>query len=301
MLAAVPALALMLAVSLSGTVPARLRPAFAADCSPDDTGTLVIRIVDIATGDLLPYGGTEVLIDPDPRDFDLDYLVTDSDIEDAGALQDTDQDAGVIRFDGACSTSSGEAYEASIHSLATGLEDCAVAAYSDTAELDKDETAELELEVDCTALWASTQTPSPTTTVAPSAVPSSVLVTLSASSVACGDAALVVVAVRDEAGNPVSGAPVAVAASIGSITPATGHTTGPNGVASMTFIAPMGVGGTATVGASSGAAGGSAQIAVACITEVLSSGGEANAAPAASGTSVIRPPSTGSAGLVVAR
>ena len=92
-------------------------PAFAEDCSPDNTGTLVITIIDLADDSPLSIEGTEVLIKPDPKDFVLDQIVTDTSLDDANAGVDRDADAGVIRYEGACSTEGSESYTASLWSL----------------------------------------------------------------------------------------------------------------------------------------------------------------------------------------
>src|SRR5690606_25037176 len=59
---------------LLGSPPARPPVALAEDCAEDARGSLVIRIFDTATDAQLSIGGTTVLVKPDPRDFDLDYL-----------------------------------------------------------------------------------------------------------------------------------------------------------------------------------------------------------------------------------
>jgi hypothetical protein len=277
------------------TPPSGPAPAFAADCGPEETGTLVIRIIDVATGDPFEVDGTEVLIDPDPADFKLDKIVTDTAISDAGALEDKDQDSGVIRVEGACSTEGGEEYSAAIYHVPSGPdEDCdGVDSFAET-QLEPEETEVLELSVTCvsltpTAIPSATSTPNP----ASAASAASVLVSVAAPSVNCGATTLVAVQVRDAAGNPVkAGVPVSVMTNLGSISPASGKVTDGNGFASVTYVAPAD-GGTATIVATAGTASDTAQVGVSCISDVLSSGSQ-TAPPG----SIIRPPNTGSGGLV---
>jgi hypothetical protein len=276
--------------------PAQPSPAFAADCSPEDTGTLVIQILDLQTDDLLDVGGSVVLIDPDPTDFELDKLVTDSDITDAGGLQDQDNESGVIRWEGACSTIGGEAYSAIYYSVPSGLEEvCEIADSSDVAQLDAGETAVLELSVECIDL-TPTATPGATSTPGPTAVAgaaANVLVSASDTSVSCGGSSVIAVLVLDSAGDAVEpGTPVTVSTNLGVLSPGSGHATDENGFLSLTFVAPVTGGGTATITAAAGSASDSAQVAVNCISDVLS-----GAPQASTGGSIIRPPSTGDGGL----
>jgi hypothetical protein len=125
-------------------------------------------------------------------------------------------------------------------------------------------------------------------------------VSASPASLSCGSASTVAVTVRDSAGNPVpDGTAVNLSASMGTIAPTTGNTSG--GAVSGVFTSPASQG-TAVITAASGSASGQATVSVAC--------GVASAPPAASqpaapppvyappalGTAIY-PPNTGDAGL----
>lgn len=284
---------------LLGSPPARPPVALAEDCSEDARGSLVIRIFDTATDAQLSIGGTTVLVKPDPRDFDLDYLLTDTDISDAGALVDQDQDAGIIRFDGACATTGNETYLATVYELPPGMGKCEVVASSDEVKLDEGGEAELELVVDCTEAWIEMGVvPAPTPTATPTLGPDSLALTASTSSLACGGTALLAVEVRDSAGAAKANAPVTVVTSLGSITPASGHVTNANGLVTMTFMAPPSSSGTATIAATSGGLSDTVQIAVTCGTQSGAAQPGGTVVQTTGGDSIITPPSTGSGGLL---
>jgi hypothetical protein len=281
-----------LGVLLLATPASPPAPAYAAECDAEETGTLIIRIIDVQTEEPLTFEGTEVLIKPDPTDFELDKMVTDTAITDAGALTDKDQDSGVIRIDGACSTEGSEEYSAVLYRAPSSSdEECDAVDSSDKTQLDPEDTAVLELSVECMSL-TPTATLAPSATSNPTAVAqaSTVLVSTAASAVNCGASTVVAVLVRNAAGEPVAGAPVSAITNIGSLSPPS-KATDANGIASLTFVAPA-AGGTATIAASSGTASDTAQVAVNCISDVLSSNTQAP------GGSIIRPPSTGNGGLV---
>jgi hypothetical protein len=123
-------------------------------------------------------------------------------------------------------------------------------------------------------------------------------VSASPASLSCGSASTVAVTVRDSAGNPVpDGTAVSLSASMGTIAPTTGNTSG--GAISGVFTSPAS-NGTAVITASSGTASGQATVSVACgVASVPSQQPSAPPfyAPPAIGTS-ISPPNTGDAGLV---
>jgi hypothetical protein len=289
-LLSLPVLVIILGTSLIGGFPARPAPVHAANCSPGNTGTLVIKIIDVGTGNPLTISGSVVLIEPDPKDFDLDSLVTDSDVADAAALPDKDNESGIIRFEGACATSGSEVYTVSLSSLPDGVEDCDILTWADATQLDEGATAQMQIEVKC-AVVAPTPTPIPPATSI-LGLPAKVTVSASPLSVPCTGAGIVNVLILDAAGDPVqAGTSVAIASDLGSISPSI-VVTAANGSAAAVFTAPASGGGTATIAAVAGPASGATTLAVNCVTEVLSTAPQAN-----TGTAVITPPNTGDAGL----
>ena len=265
-------------------------PASAADCTQDKTGTLVIEIIDRATDDLLSVGGSKVLINPDPRDFDLDHIVVDSDLTDANAAEDRDQDPGVIRIETACSTQGSESYTAILFGLPIGLEDCEIEVGSDTGQLAAGATRKLTLEVDCTGI---VPTPTPVATATP-ALPATVTASTSPLSVSCNGTSIVSIQVRDALGNPVKpGTAVALSTTLGALSPSSGHVTNDAGMVFAFLTAPATSDGTATILATAGSASGTAFVTVSCGAPA------ATAPPGPTGTvaGVITPPNTGDAGL----
>ena len=113
----------------------RPTPVHAADCTRDHTGTLVIKIIDVATGNPVAVEGVEVLVKPNPKDFELDEVFTDTSIPDANASLDRDAAPGVIQLENACSTQGSETYKATLWQLPEILKDCKVMTASDTGSL----------------------------------------------------------------------------------------------------------------------------------------------------------------------
>lgn len=269
--------------------PAGPRSVAAEDCTAGNTGTLVIQVINLSTGNRLPFAGAEVLVKPDPSDFVLDTIVVDSDAQDANAAYDKDSRAGAIRIEGACSTEGSETYSARVWSLPGDYAECDFDAAFDSTSLAAGETENLTLEVDCAGL-------EPTPTPAPSATPGAVATVqafASPLSLNCGGASAVTVHVRDAGGQPVqTGTVVTVATTLGTINPSS-LVTGSTGNVHATFTAPADTGGMAVITATSGSVTGTASVAVSC-------GGTTVAPPPTAGAgsgAIIRPPNTGDAGL----
>jgi hypothetical protein len=130
------------------------------------------------------------------------------------------------------------------------------------------------------------------------AIATQIGVSASPASVSCGSAATVAVTVRDANGNPVpDGTAVTFSASMGTIAPSTGNTSG--GAISGVFTSP-GSNGTAVITASSGSASGQATVTVNCSGAIgapqVSAPPQVYAPPPAGLT--ILPPNTGDAGLL---
>lgn len=269
--------------------------ALAEDCTPDNTGTLIIEIIDAATGDELETDGTRVLVKPDPRDFELDVVVTDTAIPDANVSQDRDSDTGVIRIEGACSTEGSESYTASLFELPGSLEDCEVNESSDSIELQAEETETLTLEVDCTGVG-----PTPTATAVPTpGAAATVIANTSPLSVGCNGTSIISITVRDDAGQAVgAGTAVAITTTLGTIT-APSQITSNAGTVNTFFTAPSASGGTATITAKAGNATGTGTVNVSCgAGPAATSAPPPTVAAGGGGGGVITPPNTGDAGLV---
>lgn len=283
------AIVMAIGVYLLPAGPAGPSQASAYDCSAGKTGTLNVRIVDTSTGNVISYPGTQVIFAPDPRDFVLDNVVVDTDIQDASAAQDRDQRPGHIRIENACSTTGSGPYTASIYSLPEELTECRIGD-SDSTALAANATETLTVELDCTGVGptpavTSTPTSGPAATVQTSASPLAVL---------CNGTSVVNVQVRDAGGNPVqTGTAVTITTTLGTISPSSGFVTGSGGTVFTFFTAPATSGGTAVITAKAGNATGTANVSVTC-------GGTTVAPPptVSGGTSgVITPPNTGDAGL----
>ncbi len=278
---------------------ARPTPAFAADCTTGHTGTLVISILDTSTNGVLNEAGAQVLINPDPRDFNLDEIVVDTASQDASASQDKDSDPGVIRYEGACSTGNSSPYVISLWALPSDLSDCEIGGETASTALDEGETKHVTLQVDCTGV-GPTPTVTPTATVGPVAT---VQVNASPLAISCNGTSVISVEVHDAAGNPVqTGTGVSITSTMGSINPSSGFVTGSAGTVFTFFSAPQTTGGTAIVTATAGSVSGSASVAVNC-GGVNASATSTVAPPPAVGSSsgVITPPNTGDAGLADTR
>jgi len=127
-------------------------------------------------------------------------------------------------------------------------------------------------------------------------VATTVGVSASPASLSCGSASTVAVTVRDAAGNPVpDGTAVTLSASMGTIAPTTGNTSG--GAIQGVFTSPAS-NGSAVITASSGSASGQATVSVGCGAASYPSQPSAPPAyaPPAIGTAIY-PPNTGDAGL----
>jgi adhesin/invasin len=121
-------------------------------------------------------------------------------------------------------------------------------------------------------------------------------ISASPSSLNCGSAATVAVTVRDASGNMVyDGTSVNLSASMGTISPTTGSTSG--GIINAVYTAPSS-GGTAVITASSGSASGQATVTISCAVGAAppASVPPPVYAPPAIGTAIY-PPNTGDAGL----
>jgi hypothetical protein len=123
-------------------------------------------------------------------------------------------------------------------------------------------------------------------------------VSASPASLNCGSASSISVVVRDANGNPVpDGTSVSLSASMGTLAPATGVTTG-GGYMTSTFTSASSDG-AATITASSGGASGTATVSVSCAG---STAGIPSYSPppvyAPPPSTIILPPNTGDAGLV---
>jgi len=123
-------------------------------------------------------------------------------------------------------------------------------------------------------------------------------VSASPASLNCGSASSISVVVRDANGNPVpDGTSVSLTASMGTLAPATGVTSG-GGYMTSTFTSPSS-NGSATITASSGGASGTATVSVTCAG---STAGIPSYSPppvyAPPPSTIILPPNTGDAGLV---
>jgi hypothetical protein len=121
-------------------------------------------------------------------------------------------------------------------------------------------------------------------------------ISASPSSLNCGSASTVAVTVRDASGNmAIDGTSVNLSASMGTISPTTGITSGGN--INAVYTAPSS-GGTAVITASSGSASGQATVTVSCASAPSASIPSAPPVyvPPAIGTAIF-PPNTGDAGL----
>ena len=285
-------LAVLLGLLLAGG-GARPAPVFAEDCTLENTGTLIIEIIDASTDDELDVDGTRVLIKPDPRDFVLDNIVVDTAIQDANVSQDRDSDAGTIRIEHACSTDGSESYTASLYQLPDSLEDCEVGDDSDSTQLDAEETETLTLVIDCTGVG-----PTPTATVAATpGAPATVTANSSPLSVGCNGTTIVSVTVRDSAGNAVgAGTAVGLTTTIGAIT-APSQVTSSAGTVNTFFTAPSAQGGTATITAKAGNATGTTFVTVNCGAAAPAGTTAPPPTVAAGGGGVITPPNTGNGGV----
>ena len=292
----IAALSAVLGLLLTPGGAANPPKALAADCTQGQTGTLVIRIYDQATNALLPFSGAEVLINPDPRDFDLDHIVVDSDVDDASGAEDKEPGPGVIRLDRACSTQGAETYAAILFSLPVPYDDCDIVSGSDSGKLAVNGTTDLDLEVDCTGI-GPTPTVGPTGTPAPTATPAGpnkLSATASPLQVSCSGTSVITVAIRDGANNPVAaGTPVGLTTTFGTLSPGGAQVTNAAGNVTVFFTAPASSGGIATITAISGSLKDTASVSVQC-------GGVAaisSVTTAPGGAGVITPPNTGDAGI----
>jgi hypothetical protein len=291
----VAALAAILSLLFAPGGLARPSTVSAANCSLGQTGTLVIKLYDEATGALVNFSAIEVLVNPDPRDFDLDHLVVDSDVPDASASEDHDATTGIIQFDDACSTQGAESYTASVYSLPGLYDECDIVDGSDSGKVSVGGTATLELVVDCTGVGPTPTvgpTSTPTATATPMA-PSQVTVNASPLEVSCSGTSVITATLRDASNNSVgAGTPVTLSSSFGTLSPGGNQVTNAAGSVVAFFTAPASSGGLATISAVSGALKGMAVVNVKC-------GGTAaiNTVTPSGGTGVITPPNTGDAGL----
>ncbi len=255
------AIAAALCLYLLPAGPTAPSTASAEDCTLDNTGTLIIKIFDVSTDELLDDSGTQVLVKPDPRDFVLDDIVTDTALSDANTSQDKDSDPGIIRIEEACSTEGSQSYSVKLWALPAPLEECTFEADTDSTKLAAGETEELKLAVDCTGV-GPTPTVTPTVTVGPAAT---VITNTSPLAVSCNGTSVVSVTVKDAAGNPVqTGTAVTISTTLGSVSPSSGFVTGSNGSVFAFFTAPATSGGTATITATAGSISGTASVVVNC-------------------------------------
>lgn len=293
-LRALPLLAAVaVVVSLAFASPRGAERAFAEDCSPDATGTLLITIIDGSTGSPVSIGGTQVLIDPDPADFTLDQIVTDSTATDVSALADKDSSAGHIRYQDACSTEGSEEYEIETWAVPDheDFEECDPAESVATTTLAADATENVEVEILCAGAVA-------TATAEAEASVSAITITASPLAVGCNGTSVLEVTATNADGGTVAGVPVALSTDFGSLSSSADITTSNAGTAYAFFSGPSASGGTATITATSGSLSDTASVTVNC-------GGTGSASatvpppptlgPNPGGGGIITPPNTGGA------
>jgi len=122
-------------------------------------------------------------------------------------------------------------------------------------------------------------------------------VSASPASLNCGSASSISVVVRDANGNPVpDGTSVSLSASMGTLTPAAGVTTG-GGYMTATYTSPASTG-SAVITASSGGASGTATVSVNCAGSSVIPSYSPPPVYAQPPSTIILPPNTGDAGLV---
>jgi hypothetical protein len=148
--------------------------------------------------------------------------------------------------------------------------------------------------VECTFVNTKSGTATPTAT-ATAGTPGSVTVQAVPNAVNCNGSSFITVVVRTSAGGqPVDGALVNVSTTLGSVSP--GQATTSNGSILTIFTAPASSGGTATINASAGGVSGTATVQVQCAAATAVPPTAVPTQPSGGG-GVIRPPSTGDAGL----
>lgn len=259
------------------------------DATDVGTGTLVVRIFDVSTNELIEVPSTVVLISPNPGTREASLTVVDNTGNDSSPL------LGVIQLSGACA---GEVYTASLAgTLHPSLAECDIlpAPPAQTLAAGAGATLFFTLEIDCkNATWGE---------------PATIVIDLNTTSFACGGAGIATVHVRDAAGINVGLVPVKMQATLGTFNPDTKEM-GLNGSNFFFYNAPSNQHGTVVFTATAGDVTETATATIRnedCVgamapppTSVAGGASPApTSTPAASGPiSVIRPPNTGDAGLL---
>jgi hypothetical protein len=279
-----------------------------ADCEDGATFTVTVEQgsssdeVDIECGGSGSSDDDNIVIIKDAsgatssEDFEFTISGTGSDCDDTFTLGDNDEQGFPCNSDGSYTvteaTKSGWTLTAIQCDEISGG-DSSVDLTARRVSIDLSDDSE---RVECTFVNTKSGTATPTAT-STQGTPGSVTVQAVPNSVNCNGSSFITVVVRTSAGGtPVDGALVNVSTTLGTVSP--GQATTSNGSILTIFTAPSSSGGTATINATSGGVSGTATVQVQCAAATAVPPTAVPTQP--SGGGVIRPPSTGDAGLVTA-